>query len=400
MILIRQSYRYLILLTLTLGLFLTACGDSTSTSSRAAVAANSTTSAQTGTLTTASTTTTRMSMPLSPGGTSAGAGMPGMTPGMTMTMQMGSHPTVTPDPKATPTDPNLTLVNKNGSKTVLTKQPQRIVCVVPTCAEMLAQLGLVPMATDDFAGGYLKLPYIYGDKASQLTGHIGGTPFQQNVEDIAKFKPDLVIGLAGGSGESLVDPLKTIAPLWLVYPQSYQESEDDLRQLGRVTGHSDLAEAEIKKFEDKLAAYKAKSPKNKSVIALNVTDAHKIFIEEKVGPNCSLLAEVAKCEWSVPGGTGMHAGIVQYSFEQLLKDNPDMIFAYAQVPLGGATQSKVSKLVGNDPLWKNLSAVKNGKVFDVDAYVWNFNYGLRTYTQVLDTTMPKIYPEVFPQPLP
>lgn len=51
------------------------------------------------------------------------------------------------------------------------------------------------------------------------------------------------------------------------------------------------------------------------------------------------------------------------------------------------------------PLWKRLSAVKNGHVYAADSAWWGTTSGTRGQQAVLDTVLPVMYPDEFPKPL-
>src|SRR5215469_3545841 len=139
-------------------------------------------------------------------------------------------PTTTTTGNGTKTN-NLTLTDATNTTITLSKPPARIACLVSLCEDILAELGLQPVAVNDTFG---QDPHFFGAKAKNFMT-IGGPFFNPNVEDIAKATPDLVIGLANVH-ENLRDALQPIAPLYIMNPTSYNDSIKYLKDIGRLTG--------------------------------------------------------------------------------------------------------------------------------------------------------------------
>lgn len=368
-------------------LVLAACGDATPTPGVGASPA-ATTALTAPAITTAAPTTQS-----SPATTAAPATTAGVTTAAPATT---SAPTTGPASTAAATisgttsaaGSDLTLPNKDGSTVTLTKKPERIVCLFSSCVDNLAELGITPVGVDKIDGLVVTYPHFFGDKGKNIRV-LSGNGYDVNIEDIASLKPDLVVGFAGPM-DGLRASLKDIAPLWLVYPQSYQEALDVFRAMGRVTGRGGQAETAIANFQAKLAAYKAKSPKDKAFM-VGIYDGKTFYPYVQGSILCGLLGEVANCPWKAEQATG--TGVVPYSTEQLLKADPEVLFI---INFPGAP-NKLTDSIKTDPVGKELKAVKNGQLYD--ASLWYQSYGTRSLSFVLDDAMAKMYPQVFPAPL-
>lgn len=280
------------------------------------------------------------------------------------------------------------VLDQTGTKVNLTVTPKRIVCLDTFCIDLLNSIGLEPVALLAHDESIEKK--YFPEKGNSKLTRIGGSWYEPNLEDIAKLKPDLVIGSAG-IHDGLRDSLSSIAPLYLMYPYNYTGLIENLKKIGESAQRSQQAKAAAEKFHNKLAAYKAKSPNNQTVILIN-GDGTNFYVQTKKAIECSTLAEVAKCPWGESSQTeGPLSTYIQYSLEQIVKNDPDVIFML--IP---NSKEQLEK----HPLWKELKAVKNKRVYEVeDPAVWN-THGLRSLTLILDEAMPKLYPEVFPKPLP
>ena len=94
-----------------------------------------------------------------------------------------------------------------------------------------------------------------------------------------------------------------------------------------------------------------------------------------------------------------HGEFPSFSVEQLLGIDPDVLFVQT-FGFGPTPPQPVSEQLVDNAIWRELAAVRNGEVYEVDFFVWGTSRGIRGTTVALDEAMPKIYPEAFPAPLP
>jgi iron complex transport system substrate-binding protein len=313
---------------------------------------------------------------------------------MALFISCGSQPaTTTPGSATNAQAHNLSFTDATGTTVRLPREPTRIACLVSLCEDILAELGLQPVAVNDTFG---QDPHFFGDRAKSFT-KIGGSFFDPNVEDIARATPDLVIGLANVH-ENLRSALQPIAPLYIMNPTSYNDSIRYLKDIGRLTGRSAQADQAAQRFLHKLAAYKAKSPKNRSAILLYGSDVNFNIFTAGSLPG-SLLAQTTSYPWPAPGpgapaASDHEPGAMPYSLEKILAVNPDVLF----IASVGASQP-LSKQLASSPVWSHLKAVRSGQVYEVNPNFYIFGRGTRSLELALDDAMHKLYPDVFPTPL-
>lgn len=283
-----------------------------------------------------------------------------------------------------------------GTAVSFARPIERIVCLPGPCIDIAIELGMKPVGSNPKRTA--THPGYYGENGVDGITFYAGTFDEPNLEEVAKLKPDVVIGLAGTAHEKLRDALKPIAPLIILSVRTPEEAYDNLRAIGRLTNRTAEAEAAITKTRDRLASYAAKSPKN--LKALQITGSGTFFT---IAPAPSLyggsLAQVTAYPWPIPAGANPNnIGNVSYSLEKILEVNPDVIFvADLDADFGGPTLVKGFE---SNPVWKNINAVKNGRVYQVGTVVWANNRGTRALRLQLDEALPLLYPQVFPSPLP
>jgi iron complex transport system substrate-binding protein len=260
------------------------------------------------------------------------------------------------------------------------------------CEDALFQLGVDPAAVNDTL---YKQPQFWGP--NKTLPAIGGGFGAPNLEDIAKLQPDLVVGFQNIAGQR--DAIEKIAPLFIINPSRFEDTIDNVRILGRLTGRSYQAEQAIKKFYAKLNAYRAKSPNNRVPLLLFGNSTNFSIFTQPSMPG-SILTAATYYPWPAEGGPlapDREPGSLQYSLEKILQKDPDVLLVITQ---GSGANGTLSSILSANPLWSQLKAVKNKKVYDVSFSYYVSGRGLVSLGLALDDAMMKIYPETFTKPLP
>ena len=299
-------------------------------------------------------------------------------------------PTATPQPAPTATPSAISLTDSAGETLTFEAPPLRAACLTEICADIMAELGMEPVAVNDPLSSD---PRFFGDKADEFL-IIGGSFFEPNLEDVAAAEPDIVFGL-GGVHDGLREALRPIAPLYIVNPASYEDSIGYLRDIGAAVGRSEEAEEAVQRFLDKLEDYKARSPKDRTALVMFGSDVN-FGIDTEDALTGGLLAEVTGYPWpSQPTEQGGHGpGSTQYSLEGVLSVDPDVIFVQT-LAFPGFQPPPLSEQMAENPLWSELKAVQNGEVHEVSFSLWSTGRGTRSLGFVLDEAMPILYPDVF-----
>lgn len=282
----------------------------------------------------------------------------------------------------------------DGTKTQidLTKPAKRFVCLDGSAIEMLANLGETDITFLPDLKTFAAYSYVLGEKAKNITP-IGGTWMQPNVEDIVAFKPDLVIGDAYPHVQ-LRKSLQGTASMYLFSRSGgYKQSLEDLKNLGVLTGHADKSKQISERIGKKIEDYASKSPKNVTSLIIWGTSDTNFQVPTVDDPSASLLSTVSNYPWGGNGAQGM-----KISLDQILKVNPDVIFVESLSSMDkGSNMAPLSGQLAKNPLWGQLKAVKDHKVYEVDPYIWHVDRGAMGFEKIHDDAMPKMYPGNFPQ---
>ncbi len=290
----------------------------------------------------------------------------------------------------------LTVTDKSGVEITLAAPVEDILCLSIACIDHLHQLGLQPAGITDL----LALPFeqYFGEIDEDMTIISGG--MQPDIEQIAAMGPDLIIGQAGFF-DALREAFSSIAPLFLIYPTTVEDTISEVETMGLMTGRSDEAEAAAETFLERFEAYHEDVPGDLTMmIVFGAAQGDNMFLEAANGQTCLMLEAIASCPFTVPeDATGMAAfGYSNFTFESILVADPDVIFFSGYNEDRSLNEEAIEALEANE-LWQELSAVQNERVYLIEPWVWRGGRGLTLMARTLDEAMPALYPDVFPEPL-
>ena len=112
---------------------------------------------------------------------------------------------------------------------------------------------------------------------------------------------------------------------------------------------------------------------------------------------CNLFKEIADCAW--PDPTNSSSWSVEVGDEGLLALDPDVLLIDGY-GFDGKSNEQILVEVSARPLWGELKAVKNGRVYVASDAVANLDgMGTVGMQKMLDVYAPLLYPDLFPAPL-
>lgn len=263
------------------------------------------------------------------------------------------------------------ITDAKGVTVSLPKPPEKIVCLVALCDDILVELGMTPTATNSQV---LAHPKFLGERKAAEIPVVPGGFLSPEVEAILSHRPDLVIGLEDTHGK-LAPALKGATTFWPVQPGSWQDSVGYLRDLAALTGRTEQGEKAEKAFRARLAqAEKRKSDKTALIVYGSDENFGVATPESDVA--AGLFPKISHYPWKSRGVDG------SYSLEEILARDVDVLFV--ETLSFGAPDGKLSDKLAENPLWSRIPAVKNGKVIEVDSEVWAKGRGTRSLGVVLD----------------
>jgi ABC-type Fe3+-hydroxamate transport system substrate-binding protein len=128
--------------------------------------------------------------------------------------------------------------DQTGRRVYLDDIPQRIVSLVPSITEFLADLGLSERLV-----GITKF-CIHPDSVFQNVIRVGGTK-DFKVDKIANLRPDLIIANKEENEPEGIAKLASQFPVWISKISTITEAFDMMQSLGHITGKSENADRYI-----------------------------------------------------------------------------------------------------------------------------------------------------------
>ncbi|WP_411080072.1 ABC transporter substrate-binding protein [Streptomyces sp. cmx-18-6] len=263
------------------------------------------------------------------------------------------------------------ITDAKGVTVSLDKPPQKIVCLVALCDDILVELGLTPTATNS---AVLAHPRFLGEEKAAKVPVVPGGFLSPEVEAILSHRPDLVIGLEDTHGK-LAPALKGATAFWPVQPGSWQDSVGYLRDLAALTGRTAQGEKAEKAFRTRLAEAE-ETRSDKTALIIFGSDENFGVATPETDVAAGLFPKISRYPWKSRGVDG------SYSLEEILARDVDVLFV--ETLSFGAPDGKLSDKLAKNPLWSRIPAVRNGKVIEVDSEVWAKGRGTRSLGVVLD----------------
>ena len=231
----------------------------------------------------------------------------------------------------------------------------------PTAVFPSRIVSLSPSATEDlFAAGAGKQVIAVDDqsdfpKQAPRTSLSGYTP---NAEAIASYNPDLVVV----SDRVVVPQLEKLGIQVLVEPapDNIAQAYDEIRQIGRATGHVKQATAVVRSMEKKLTALIRSVPKASRHLKV-YHELDPTYYSATTSTFIGRLYKLFGFTDIADAADTTHSGYPQLSAEYILAANPDIVVLADSICCG-----QTAATVAARPGWSGLSALRHHRVIAID----------------------------------
>lgn len=281
-------------------------------------------------------------------------------------------------------DTSYTVEHAMGTATI-PDTPKKVVILTNEGTEALLALGVTPVGA---VQSWLGDPWYDHIKADMDGVEVVGTESEVNLEKIASLKPDLIIGNKLRQ-EAVYDQLNAIAPT--IFSETLRgDWKENFTLYAKALNLEDKGVEVIKEFDTHVEDLKGKlgDKVNQEVSVVRFmagmtriyyTDSFSGVIFEQLGlKRAQHQAELFTADNKL-GNLAVNVGK-----EVIPKMDGDIIFYFTYAPQGDQAALDTAKEWTNDPLWKNLNAVKSGNVHEVSDAVWNTSGGVISANQMLD----------------
>jgi iron complex transport system substrate-binding protein len=253
-------------------------------------------------------------------------------------------------------------------ETCVPLNPERL--VVLDILDSVLALGIQPVGATTTDNGTLLTQF--PDRTRNVTEvGIWGQP---NLESILYLKPDLIIGTDWNEG--IYPQLSKIAPTVLIETTEDNNWKDWFQQYGNALGKSQEARKILNDYQQRVKDFQQQMENKRSQTQVSIAmflDGLRIYMNKSF---CGRIVQELKLKR--PPIQDLDQISQDISLELIPEMAGDVIFLITNSP-----GDKLRELT-NRPLWLQLDAVKNGKVYEVKADVWQNGYGPVAANLILD----------------
>ncbi|MBD0269670.1 MAG: iron-siderophore ABC transporter substrate-binding protein [Cyanobacteria bacterium Co-bin8] len=265
---------------------------------------------------------------------------------------------------------NCTPVEHAAGSSCVPKAFERLVTLDGMSFEDAIASGLAPVATS-FSGlvGHLEEHLVGVENVGQA-----GEP---NLESVLALKPDLILGLDHHQG--IYGQAAQIAPTVLFASEHSGQWKERFKRVGEALGQAEAVEQTMDAYYARLADFKAQMGEHLQGLKVSVVriypDTINLYLRDSFSGTVlqdAGLSRPAAQDIGAEEATARFDNPIQTSISQELlgQADGDVIFLWTGENTAEAAETAQEKLqtLQQDPLWQQLKAVQQGRVYVVPSY--------------------------------
>ncbi len=251
------------------------------------------------------------------------------------------------------------VTDSRGVVVTIPTVPQRIISMAPNVTEILFEIGagkrvIADTMFCDFPPQAVKLPKI-------------GDYLKPNVEKISSLKPDLIVASRGNNLDAIEQLEKSGLKVICVDAVDIPTTLRDIQLIGNAIGCATQAKKTVDKMKTMIKDVEksvGNIPVNKRIKVLFLFPPYDSLFS--TGPGSHIDNMITRA-----GGINIAAKTnkpwPQLSMEMVVSSNPDVILTtVAMGTMKSITEKSLIAKMRSDNRWKNIKAVKNGRVYILD----------------------------------
>ncbi|HHX04082.1 MAG TPA: ABC transporter substrate-binding protein [Tissierellia bacterium] len=221
-----------------------------------------------------------------------------------------------------------------------------------------------------------------------------GKPTDPNIEKILEIEPDFCVLTPVSANKELAARLNEMG-----IPTIYMEGrkKDDYYKVVRLFSALLEDESMFEKYaldiEEEIQQILAKVPEAEpQKILLMMSTAKGVTVRNNQSLNGEMLADLHTVNIADNAVSGDRSEV--FSMEQIVQEDPDVIFVTEMGSDLEAIAQKRQEMLENDPVWGELSAVKNGRyhILPKDLFTYRPN---QYYPEAYSILAKHLYPDIF-----
>lgn len=282
----------------------------------------------------------------------------------------------------------LTVTDMLGNEIIIEKEPKRIAAISGSFLSLLYSVGGESICT---SGKSANSPV---PEAADTLPNIGKV-FNPDVEKIIEMQPDLIIAQSGVQ-DSIMPVLKECGiPVLYLQMKTYDDVVNLLGVMGRISNHEDKAKEIIAKMDHDKKEIVDKLPKDTpNAVILYVTSQDiSVKLSSSIAGNVAEILNIKNIA-SQADINGFSSENMPFSMETIIEKDPDVILVTSMLGEDTSAQKVIEDKLGTDPVWKNLRAVKEGRIVYLPQRYFLYNAG-EDFTEGIEYMAKAVYPEIY-----
>ncbi len=277
---------------------------------------------------------------------------------------------------------SITVTDDLGRKVQISLPVKRVVSMDPSNTQMMYSIG---------AGGLLvaDTSFDWWPANSTSLPHVSMDSGMASVEQVVNMTPNLVLATTIQSAQ-IVDQLQNLSiPVLVFEPNNISNIYSDMATLGKVTGHSAGATAEVNHMKTVISSVQQKISGYSKESLLYMMWPSPIYT---AGPN-SFIDSVIMASGGDNIAENLTGPYPVISLEQVVQDNPQTIIVDNNTGISNLTYFTRGN---QSQIWNNISAIKNDRllIFNVTESNWVNEPGPLTIYAV-ELIAQFLYPQAF-----
>jgi iron complex transport system substrate-binding protein len=281
----------------------------------------------------------------------------------------------TPAATASPAESGTRLIKHAMGETEVPANPQRVVVLDEGPLNSALALGIKPVgAVTAFKG--TDFPAYLSDTTAGIQNV--GTILEPDLEAVAALKPDLILSIKARH-EAIYPQLSQIAPT--VFTETFRCCwKENFLKDAEALRRSAEANRKLADYTKRLDEFKAKMGdrlNETKVSVVRFVPPGDVYLYQKSSYIGTILADAGLPR---PPSQDVDQFVLKVSQEQISEMDGDVIFVTTYGPADQTTLEEVR----NHPLWKQLKAVQQGKVYTVPDEYWMVGTGIISTNRAID----------------
>lgn len=286
----------------------------------------------------------------------------------------------------------LTIKDDTGYETLLESKPHKAAVLSGTPLNIWYDLGGKSICTSNISQN-VKVIQEYKDEIMSIPSV--GAVYSVDMEAVIAMKPDLIIAQSGTQGSQAKKLRDMGFKVIVTSVKSYEDVLDTYRAFGKILGSEEAAEKRISQLEEKRQAILSKLPADKpSVVILYVTSkALAVKLDNSIAGDVVKILGMKNIASDLPADT-IGSETTPLDIEYIVQQNPDYVLVTSMISNNEAAQKTMEEQFANNPAWKGVKAVTEGRIIYLPQEYFLFNSG-PYYGEAIEYIAGSIYPEVY-----